>query len=114
MHEYSLCQSLLNQVLETAQRHKAQAVKSIDVQLRPLSGVSAEQLSSAFLTARSDTVAAQANLHIEELPLQFRCCDCNAEYNGATAQLECPNCDSVNTQLLSADGLLITNVELLL
>ena len=114
MHEFSLCQNLLSQVLATAAQHQATAIKGIDVRLRPLAGISADQLSAAFVTASAGTTAAGAELRIEELPLLIQCRNCGSESRATTAQLDCPNCGSTDTDAVSGDTLLITNIELLL
>jgi len=114
MHEFSLCQNLLNQVLETAQKHHASAVKRIDACLGPQTGIQAEQLCAAFVTASAGTAAAQAELRIEALAPLMHCQGCGKEYSVESGSLNCPACSSTNTVPLPAATLLITNVELVL
>ena len=112
MHELSLCLNLLKQVLNTAQQHQASAIQTIDVQLGPLGGISAEQLGVAFAQASAGTLAAGAELRIESLPLTIRCRSCGASNTVVGQQLDCPACLSTDTDPLPGDTLVITNVEL--
>jgi len=114
MHEFSLCQNLLEQVLATAHQHQAVAVKCIDVRLWPAAGISAGQLAAAFNTASSSTPAAGAELRIEESARQYRCRQCDHRYTDESGQTACPACGSTDCDPLIADTLLITNIELLL
>ena len=69
MHELSICQGLLAQVEQVAATHHADRVDSIVVQVGPLAGVEIPLLEQAFSVARAGTVAANALLVIEAIPL---------------------------------------------
>ena len=113
MHEFSLCQNLLEQVLATARQHRAVGVKSIDVRLWPVSGISARQLAAAFRTASSGTPAAGAELRVEESQQEYRCRQCHHRYADESGRMACPACGGSAGEPLIADTLLITNIELL-
>ncbi|MDY6992349.1 MAG: hydrogenase maturation nickel metallochaperone HypA [Pseudomonadota bacterium] len=113
MHELSLCQALLKQVETIAHQHQAQSVAQITLQIGPLSGVEAELLSQAFTLARMDTIAEQAELILQPLPIRIRCQTCQLESEAAVNQLTCPHCGDWHTQLLSGDELLLAQIELM-
>ena len=112
MHELSICQALLTQVEEIARREDALRVDCIRIQVGPLAGVVAELLEHAFSIARAGTIAAQAELLIDSLPVRIRCTQCGAETEATPNRLLCGNCGDFRTRLLSGDELLLASVEL--
>jgi hydrogenase nickel incorporation protein HypA/HybF len=112
MHELAVCQGLLSQVDEIALRENAQRVDLIRLRIGPLSGVVPELLRQAFSIARAGTVAADAELAIEALPVRIRCTRCGAESDARPNRLLCGSCGDYRTQLLSGDELLLASVEL--
>jgi hydrogenase nickel incorporation protein HypA/HybF len=112
MHELSLCQALLAQVEQVAQDHQAHRVDKVVLRIGPLSGVEPRLLQDAFPIARAGTVAADAELLIEELPLTVRCQSCGAETAAQPNRLICGACGDWHTQLISGDELLLASVEL--
>ena len=82
MHELSVCQALVNQVVEIAQQNSAHTVQVITLHIGPLAGVEPALLVSAFPLAAAGTVAASAQLVIEPQPLRVHCQTCGADYGG--------------------------------
>ncbi len=60
MHELSLCEDLLNQVMTIAEQHRAQRVASVTVRIGPLSGVEPLLLENAFNLSSAGTLAEEA------------------------------------------------------
>jgi hydrogenase nickel incorporation protein HypA/HybF len=112
MHELSVCQSLLNQVNNIAAEHHATAIEKIFLQVGPLSGVEPELLQSAFPIARAGSIAAEAELVIQQMPIQVRCKTCHAETTAKANRLLCGECGDWQTELLSGDELLLERVEM--
>jgi hydrogenase nickel incorporation protein HypA/HybF len=112
MHELSICQSLLDQVEHLAHEHQAQKVTLITLHLGPLAGVEGDLLVHAFTIARSGTVAAEAELVIETLPVRIRCPACGQEAETAPNQLTCPMCGEWRTEIVSGNEMLLAHVEM--
>lgn len=112
MHELSVCQSLLDQVMRIADENAATAVTRVILRIGPLSGVEPELLQQAFPLARAGTVAEQAELVIESLPVRVRCDACGAETDAAPNRLVCGACGDWHTRLSSGDELMLVSVEL--
>lgn len=113
MHEFSICQALLQQLEELVVRHRALAVTCLTVQIGPLSGVEPSLLDAAFAVARRGSCAQDAELIFESLPLRIRCSDCGREADAVPDKLACGACGSIRTELVSGDTLLLRRVELL-
>ena len=112
MHELSVCQSLLTQVEAIAAQHRTQSVASITLQIGPLSGIEPGLLQQAFTLARAGSVAEQATLVIESLPIRVKCQRCEQESEALPNRLLCAHCGDYHTQLISGDEMLLASVEL--
>jgi hydrogenase nickel incorporation protein HypA/HybF len=112
MHELSVCQSLIGQVKRIAAERSAIGVTGITLHIGPLSGVEPELLRQAFPLARAGTIAEQANLVIETLPVRVHCAACLAETDALPNRLLCGSCGDWHTRLISGDELLLASVEL--
>ena len=113
MHELSICQALIDQVEIIAQDRNAAHVEKIVLHLGPLSGVEPRLLVQAYPLVSTGTIAQQAELVIEELPIQIRCEDCGAESNVQANKLICGVCGNWRTQLRSGDVLLLASIEMI-
>jgi len=112
VHELSLCDDLLRQVVAIAAQNNAQSVESITVQIGALSGVEPILLESAFVLIKVGTVAEQARLIMETSPVTVLCRKCGAQSEVAANRLLCNACQSHETTLLSGDELILASVAL--
>jgi hydrogenase nickel incorporation protein HypA/HybF len=112
VHELAICQSMLQQVEQIAQERQATAVIRITVSIGPLSGVEAHLLSQAFPLAAAGSIARDAELVIETLPVRVKCEQCGAETEARPNRLLCGTCGDYHTRLLSGDEMLLASLEL--
>jgi hydrogenase nickel incorporation protein HypA/HybF len=112
MHELSVCYGVLDQVESIARENNATAVRAIHLRIGPLSGVEPQLLEQAFPLARAGTIAADAELVIESLPIRVRCDTCGAETPATPSRLVCGRCGDWHTRMVSGDELLLASVEL--
>ena len=112
MHELSLCDDLLSQVVAIAAQNKAQSVASITVRIGALAGVEPLLLDSAFDLIKAGTVAEHAQLIMESSPVTVLCRTCGAQSEVAPNRLLCNACQSHETTLLSGDELILASVAL--
>jgi hydrogenase nickel incorporation protein HypA/HybF len=112
MHELSIAQSLLDVALENCKNQGFSKVGSIKVQIGKASGVMPDALIFGFNALKEDTIAAEAILEIEEIPVAGHCNDCGKDF--ATDEkyvLSCPHCGGVSYTLTSGRELMITEME---
>jgi len=112
MHELAICQSIIEQVKNIAAENNAQAVTKIIVQIGPLSGVEAPLLQHAFPIASAGTIAKNAQLETQLLPIKVRCNLCGNENEAVINKLLCSACGAWQTSLLSGDEMLLSSIEL--
>ena len=112
MHEASIAMS----VIGIAERHCREAgyasVKGIWLRVGRGSGVMPDALRMAFGIVRLDTMAAEAVLEIEDIPLGGSCRDCGGKFTVEDQfVLSCPLCQGRDFRLVSGRELDITEIE---
>ncbi|MCU7834544.1 MAG: hydrogenase maturation nickel metallochaperone HypA [gamma proteobacterium symbiont of Taylorina sp.] len=112
MHELSVCQSIIDQVTQIARQNNAQSVSRIILEIGPLSGVEAPLLEHAFPIASAGTIAQDAILEAQILPIRIRCNLCHNENKASANKLLCNACGAWQTTLISGDEMLLKSVEL--
>jgi len=112
VHELSLCDDLLSQVIAIAAQYNAASVESITVQIGALSGVEPLLLESAFEQIKVGTLVEEAELILEKAPVIVLCGKCGTQSEVAANRLLCKACQSHETTLLSGDELILTSVAL--
>ena len=112
MHELSLCDDLLDQVVAIAAQHHAQSVESITVHIGAWSGVEPSLLDTAFTLIKTGTIAEQALLIVQTVPVIVSCRHCGAKSETVANRLLCSACHSADTDLISGDELILASVAL--
>jgi len=102
----------MSQVKSIALERNAQCVTAIVVGMGPLSGVEAQLLKNAYPIASAGTVAEDAELIIENLPVRVKCNQCGSESDALPNKLVCKKCGDWRTTLISGDELMLMSVEL--
>lgn len=110
MHEYSIVQSLFEQISRTAHAHRASSVHRVRVRVGELAGVEPSLLQSAYDLVRDGTMCAEAPLQIRTVPARWVCPRHHTEIARGAA-LECPICDRPAT-LLQGDEIVLDQLEL--
>lgn len=112
MHELSIAQALMAQVLRASHDHGGGKVRMIRLSVGALSGVEPPLLARAFTIARAGTLADEAELQIETPPIRVRCPDCGAETEAQVNRLVCGQCGNWRVTLTSGEELLLLSLEL--
>jgi len=112
VHEFAICQALIDQVETVVRDRHAQRVLSIVVRIGPLSGVEPGLLRSAYPFASAGTLAENATLVLEQSSVRVRCLECGGESEVESNRLVCSLCGQWRTQVLTGDELMLMSVEL--
>jgi hydrogenase nickel incorporation protein HypA/HybF len=112
MHELAVCQGLMRQLEEIAVEQSAQAIARVLLQIGPLSGIEPALLQQAFPLASAGSIAEQAVLDIEALPVRVECRRCGAVSDATPNKLVCGECGDWQTRLVGGDEMLLASVEL--
>lgn len=96
MHELQVTESILDIVLRHAKAARANRVISIRLTIGELSDLESEWVQKYFDYLSKGTIAAQALLQIERIPVELRCESCGRVFgvNGreAVQAAACPDC----------------------
>ena len=111
MHELSIMQSALDQVLEQARQAGASRVHAIRLRIGTLSGVVPDALQFAFEALAAGTPAEGAKLIIEDVPARFWCASCNQEFKATRMFAECPDCHRSSAELRAGREMELTSME---
>ncbi|WP_457678534.1 hydrogenase maturation nickel metallochaperone HypA [Thermovibrio sp.] len=114
MHETSIAMGLLSSLEEVAQREGAKRVLKVKVKVGKLSGIVVDSFVFAFNALKEQSPKLKdAELIVEEVPITYKCKDCGKEFTVETVFFpECPQCGSVNLELLAGEELQVVNAEL--
>lgn len=125
MHELSLAQSMLDQLMELAAQHKAKSITTVKVVLGPFSGVVADSFAFGFdILKKEHTLTKEAKLILETPPPEYQCKQCgtiitlpdmasNQLYkHPATSPLACSNCDGQELFPRGGNELILQQLEM--
>jgi hydrogenase nickel incorporation protein HypA/HybF len=110
MHEYSIVQSLMEQIDVHARQHGAVAVHRVSIRIGELSGVEPDLLRSAYELVREHTLCAGAPLEITPVAAAWGCRACGTPL-AAGAVLRCAACGAP-ARLVAGDEIVLDRIEL--
>jgi hydrogenase nickel incorporation protein HypA/HybF len=113
MHELSIAVSIVDGVLEEADRLGAKGIEAIHLRVGRLSGVDKEALLFSYGVASQDTALAQSRLIIEDVEVMIFCTVCGREQSvRAFPTLMCGECGAIAQGVVRGDELEITRMEI--
>lgn len=112
MHEMSIVMNIIDTVLEEAEKNGAVEVKSVHLKAGKLHQIIPETLQYCYKIATQDTIAADSELQIEEVPITARCRKCNKTFEVEDFIFMCPDCEVADTETISGDDLTLESIEI--
>jgi len=114
VHELSVAMSLLDEIGEAAAREGASSVSSVRLRVGRMSGISRDALLFAWELARADTVAATADLQIEDIDVAVYCPQCQTERAPVSGgELTCGTCGTLAPSIVRGRELELVAMEVL-
>ncbi|MBN1378791.1 MAG: hydrogenase maturation nickel metallochaperone HypA [Gammaproteobacteria bacterium] len=111
MHEFSLAQSLVEQVTELVVREGATKVTRIEVSIGAMSGVMKDPFEFCFPEAARGTRMEGCILIVHEVPLTVTCLECGAETSSEIFDIRCGLCKCQNVKITGGKDFLLNSVE---
>jgi hydrogenase nickel incorporation protein HypA/HybF len=112
MHEASIAKRLLTKVICIAEGHAAVAVEAVSVQIGEFTGIEPALLAGAFAQLAVSTLAADASLEIQIVPLTVRCTACHREFAPNGFRFHCERCPGAKVEITGGEELILENVIL--
>jgi hydrogenase nickel incorporation protein HypA/HybF len=100
MHEMGIVQNIIEILEEQAKIHNATRIAGIHLQFGALTAVLPTAVEFAFQILSKDTIAENARLSIEIIPLKIRCLECGKESVLQDYDPFCPECDSAMVNII--------------
>jgi hydrogenase nickel incorporation protein HypA/HybF len=112
MHELSLIANLFEIMEEKAQEKNATKITFVKLLVGIHSGAVPELLKSAFDIYKKDTMAADAELEIEKVPLRIKCGKCGHKMEKEDLAFSCDRCGSNQLETLAGTDMILQKMEL--
>lgn len=111
MHELAITESILNIAVDEAKKHGARKVLRIKIKVGEFSEVVPQLIQEYYNIVSKDTVAEEAELVFEKVPVTIRCNDCGKESVIERENIKCPHCGSMNIRMVTGREFYIDSME---
>ena len=111
MHEMSIASEILNIVDRTVQANGATEVTDIFIEVGALAGVMIPALEFGLEVIKANTCAHNAAIHIEEIPGQGKCLQCEQTFPMDFPITSCPECEQSYLCMVAGDQLRVREIE---
>lgn len=112
MHEVSIAQGMLDIALDYCGKKGYHSIKSITVRIGKAAGVVPDSLQFAFEALKTETIAENAILIINEVPVTGTCNSCGKHFTVDEAYvIQCPLCGSMSFAVETGRELNISEME---
>ncbi len=111
MHEFAITESLLSIVLEKAREVNARKVTRVDLLVGRLTGYVPECIQLQFDILSHGTEAFGASLAFHQPSTRLHCRRCNLDYSTDSQDITCPECRTLEIDILSGSELYIESID---
>jgi hydrogenase nickel incorporation protein HypA/HybF len=108
MHELAITESILNQSIAEARKQSAVAINVIKLKIGEGMSIVPECMQFYFETIREGTLAANAKLEIETVPVKIVCPKCRAEIKDLNPTCKC----QAGAEIVSGQDLSIEYIDI--
>ena len=111
MHELAITQSMLDIVLQQAEKAGAKKVESINLVIGELTGFVEECVKFYFEFLAKDTIAEGANLEFTPVSPQARCRSCDNAFPLQEYDWSCPECGGSDIEITAGKELFVESIK---
>ena len=111
MHELSITQSMLDLVLEQAEKAGAKEVGKINLVIGEMTGVVEQCVQFYFDFLSKGTPAEGAALSFKVIPTTARCQNCHENFELKEFDWTCPYCQGNNIEIVAGKELFVESIE---
>jgi hydrogenase nickel incorporation protein HypA/HybF len=114
MHELSITQSIFDQALTQAKKHKAKKIKKIKLQIGEGTAIVPDCIQFYFDALKTETIAKDSVLDIQTIPVRLRCPKCKKEFgiDAINENLEDKICEcNKGVEIISGQEMLIEYID---
>ena len=111
MHEIKIAEDLTEIVLETAKKENLSKVTQVNIIFGQLVQIVPDVFRFAFSEAVRNSVAEDAQVNIEILPVEMKCIDCGNDFQVVDNKFACNVCGSTDLAIIQGRELYINSIE---
>jgi hydrogenase nickel incorporation protein HypA/HybF len=111
MHELSVAAALLEWAEEQSRVHSPRLVRSIELELDPMSCLNPESLRFGFTALTADTPLADVALEFVDVLPMYECRLCKARLEASDSPWTCPGCGAPLPRLSRESSLRVRSIE---
>ena len=111
MHELAITQSMLDLVLEQAEKAEAKSVGKINLVIGEMTGVVDRAVQFYFNFLSKGTPAEGAALAFKVIPTTAECRNCRKKFKLGEFDWACPHCQSNNIEIVGGKELFVESIE---
>lgn len=111
MHELAITQSVLDIVLDRAKNSNANKIIRINLVVGEMSGIVEECVRFYFDFISKDTIASEAMLSFENVPVKAHCRHCDATFTMSRGEWSCPICQGYDLEVIAGRELYVESIE---
>ncbi len=94
-----------------AQRDGVDKVEALTLSVGAISGVNRDSLLFCFESAAKGSILEGVKLLINEIKMQIHCRDCGKDLFPELFHMQCPECESLNVNLISGREFKLVSME---
>jgi hydrogenase nickel incorporation protein HypA/HybF len=111
MHELSITQSMLEIVLQQAEKSGAKKVMKINLTIGEMTGVVSDSVQFYLDILTKDTIAAGAQVFFTLVPAQGKCRQCSHIFTLPEFDWTCPDCQGKIIDVITGKELFVDSIE---
>ena len=114
MHELPVTERILDICLSHGAKNQVTKIISVSLRVGEMSDLEDEWIQHYFSYLAKDSIAAEAKLVIERVPVVMSCSECNHSFQidvKAMKEIQCPECSSKKCTLVSGKEYYIKDME---
>jgi hydrogenase nickel incorporation protein HypA/HybF len=111
MHELKIIQDVFPIIEKVAKENNLKSINKVFLKVGGLRQVVLEFLQFAFNTVAKDSIAADAELVIEFIPISAVCKNCKKQFNVVDSVYICPYCDNGDVEILTGKEIVLESLE---
>jgi hydrogenase nickel incorporation protein HypA/HybF len=111
MHEVAIVQDMFRIIGDISKEQQLKRIDKVNFIIGKMMQVVPDLFRFAFDAAKEGTIAANAELEIEFWPVKMECSQCHAVFQMDDHIFRCPQCQSVDLDVIQGRELFIKSIE---
>ncbi|MFW6101572.1 MAG: hydrogenase maturation nickel metallochaperone HypA [Bacteroidota bacterium] len=111
MHEVAIVEDMFRIIMEVAKKEQLSRIDRVHFRVGKMMQMVPELFRFAFDSVKEDTIAENADLEIEYVPVKMSCRYCGHEFFVEDQSFYCPKCESSDLDLIQGKELLVQSIE---